>query len=203
MVQATYDGDVAPPVRRELWQIAAEEFINWRLGQPGALDRLVRLVTPVLWHLARAYHLDQQDAEDAVQNAWIALLRGADSIRDPKLVMAWMTVTTRRQAWRQSRRHHLEQPTDADVLEASLTPVDDHEAVIVNDLAAATLWRHVERLSERCQRLLRIIAFAQPPDYAGLSEQYGMPVGSIGPTRRRCLDKLRLSLADDPTWSST
>jgi len=203
MVQAAYDGDVAPPVGRALWQVAAEEFVDWRAGRPGALDRLVRQLTPALWHLARAYQLDRRDAEDAVQNAWIALLRGADSIRDPNLVMAWMAVTTRREAWRQRRQDQAQRPTDADTLEAMLPPNADPEAAVLDDVASATLWRHVKRLSERCQHLLRIVAFAQSPDYANLSAQYGMPVGSIGPTRRRCLDKLRSALANDPTWSDT
>jgi RNA polymerase sigma factor (sigma-70 family) len=203
MVQAAHDGHVAPAVGRELWQVAADEFVNWQAGQPAALDRLVRLLTPALWHLARAYHIDQRDAEDAVQNAWIALFRRADTIRDPKLVLAWMAVTTRREAWRLRRRDQLERPTETDALETALSPSQGHEGAVIDDLAMATLWRHVKRLSERCQQMLRIVAFAQTPDYASLSSRYGMPVGSIGPTRRRCLEKLRLLLASDPTWSGT
>jgi RNA polymerase sigma factor (sigma-70 family) len=201
MVQAAYDGDVAPSVGRELWRVAAAEFVDWRAGRPGGLDRLVRLLTPVLWQLARAYRLDQSDAEDAVQNAWLALVRAADSIRDPNMVMAWLVVTTRREAWRQSRRVHAERATDVDTIEAALTPAGSHEAAVVGDVTADTLWRNVRRLSQRCQHLLRTVAFAQPPDYASVAAQYGMPVGSIGPTRRRCLNKLRVLLDNDPAWS--
>ena len=63
-----------------------------------------------------------------------------------------------------------------------------------------TLWRHIEQLSDRCRTLLRVIAFADRPDYAELAKSLGMPQGSIGPTRGRCLAKLRVLLADDPAW---
>ena len=65
-----------------------------------------------------------------------------------------------------------------------------------------SLWRSVSRLSERCQALLRIIAFVDRPDYGAVSEALGMPVGSIGPTRGRCLAKLRSLLTADPSWST-
>jgi len=72
-------------------------------------------------------------------------------------------------------------------------------------LASATqqvLWRNVAKLPERCQQLLRVVAFAERPDYGALSVALGMPVGSIGPTRGRCLAKLRTMLSADPEWSS-
>ena len=77
--------------------------------------------------------------------------------------------------------------------------------VIPYDLSAAagsTLWRHVALLSDRCRALLRVIAFTDRPDYAELSRALGMPQGSIGPTRGRCLAKLRLTLAADPAWET-
>ena len=66
----------------------------------------------------------------------------------------------------------------------------------------ARLWHHLAELPERCRALLRVIAFADRPDYAAVAKSLGMPVGSIGPTRGRCLAKLRLQLANDPTWES-
>jgi DNA-directed RNA polymerase specialized sigma24 family protein len=65
------------------------------------------------------------------------------------------------------------------------------------------LWEHIARLSERCQALLRVIAFADRPDYASVAESLGMPVGSIGPTRGRCLAKLREQLNNDPKWGQS
>jgi len=64
------------------------------------------------------------------------------------------------------------------------------------------LWQHVQDLPERCRRLLRVIAFADRPDYAGVAESLGMPIGSVGPTRGRCLAKLRAQLSADPAWET-
>ncbi|MEZ5088323.1 MAG: hypothetical protein R2719_00615 [Micropruina sp.] len=79
-------------------------------------------------------------------------------------------------------------------LAAGLPTTDAAETSALEELADSALWEHVQRLDERCQRLLRIVAFDDRPDYAGLARTMGMPIGSIGPTRRRCLDKLRSSL---------
>ena len=65
------------------------------------------------------------------------------------------------------------------------------------------LWEHVQGLPERCRELMRVIAFADRPDYALIAESLGMPVGSIGPTRGRCLAKLRQLLASDPQWEGS
>jgi DNA-directed RNA polymerase specialized sigma24 family protein len=64
------------------------------------------------------------------------------------------------------------------------------------------LWGHVNDLPDRCRTLLRVIAFAASPDYAGVAASLGMPVGSIGPTRGRCLAKLRAMLVSDPSWEA-
>jgi len=65
------------------------------------------------------------------------------------------------------------------------------------------LWQHVAGLPERCRALLRVIAFADRPDYSSVAEALGMPVGSIGPTRGRCLAKLRQLLSADPAWEAS
>jgi DNA-directed RNA polymerase specialized sigma24 family protein len=65
------------------------------------------------------------------------------------------------------------------------------EAQVLADDDEQRLWQRVQELSPRCQRLLRIIAFDDRPDYAGIAEELGMPIGSIGPTRGRALERLR------------
>ncbi len=80
---------------------------------------------------------------------------------------------------------------------------DQPERVALATAAQRVLWRNVAKLSERCRQLLRVIAFAERPDYATLSSALGMPVGSIGPTRGRCLAKLRMLLASDPEWGAS
>ncbi len=74
------------------------------------------------------------------------------------------------------------------------------EDEVVRDDVQNRLWHHISQLPERCRALLRVIAFADRPDYADLAKALDMPQGSIGPTRGRCLAKLRLSLANDPSW---
>jgi RNA polymerase sigma factor (sigma-70 family) len=189
-------GDGATP----LWDAAARHFAAWRAGDPDGLDRLVRILTPVLWQLARSYGLDRETAEDVVQTTWLALVRRAESLRDPQAVWRWATVTTRREAWRHSRAGQRETTVEAEVLDHAAPAVAGPEGVVLADRRARALWRQVARLTERCRRLLRVIAFDERPDYAALSAELGMPVGSIGPTRGRCLEKLRGLLAEDREW---
>jgi DNA-directed RNA polymerase specialized sigma24 family protein len=67
---------------------------------------------------------------------------------------------------------------------------------VLADDDSERLWQRVQELSPRCQRLLRIIAFDDRPDYAGIADELGMPIGSIGPTRGRCLAKLKALLTE-------
>jgi RNA polymerase sigma factor (sigma-70 family) len=183
------------------WQVAARLFTEWRDGDPGALDQLVRLLTPTLWQIARACGLTTEAAEDVVQTTWLALVRGADHIREPQAVMRWTTTTTRREAWKVARASGRENAVGSEVLDAVAPVAGGADDPVFAEQAAYSLWRHVGRLSQRCQRLLRVIAFEDKPDYASLSAQLGIAVGSVGPTRGRCLDRLRALLADDPEWS--
>jgi RNA polymerase sigma factor (sigma-70 family) len=183
-----------------LWTTAARDFAAWREGDPQALERLVRLLTPVLWQIARASGHEREAAEDVVQTTWAALIRGADAVRDPQAVVRWLTTTARREAWRIGRVGRREDAVESEVLEAATPPAAGPEGAVLADRRAHSLWRHVAELPERCQRLLRVIAFDDRPDYTALSSELAMPVGSIGPTRKRCLNKLRELLATDPEW---
>jgi RNA polymerase sigma factor (sigma-70 family) len=192
---------LAPETGTPPWKIAAREFAGWREGDPGALDRLVRLLTPTLWQIARACGLTREAAEDVVQTTWLALVRNSDSVREPQAVMRWTTVTTRREAWKVAHTSGRENAVDSEVLDAVAPATAGPETPVFAERAAHALWRQVARLSERCQRLLRVIAFEDKPNYASLATQLGVAVGSVGPTRGRCLDRLRALLADDPEWS--
>jgi RNA polymerase sigma factor (sigma-70 family) len=188
--------------RRSLADDAAEDFIRWRAGSSDALERLVRRVTPTLWHVARAYGLSREAAEDVVQSSWVALARGAGSVREPQAIVSWLCVTTRREAIRVIRQSRHEDLTEPAVLAAKSPAEAGLEDAVLADDEATALWRRVNELSVRCRRLLRIVAFEDRPDYRSISAELAMPVGSIGPTRRRCLDKLReLLLADGPNWT--
>jgi RNA polymerase sigma factor (sigma-70 family) len=190
----------AQPVPETLASRAASLFRAFRAGDESMMGDLVALLTPILWHTARAQRLDSQTAEDVVQTTWLALVRGSDSISDPQAVLQWLIVSARREAWRVVKRSDRVEPREFEADDV-VTPAHDlpEEQVLRSD-GDSRLWQHIAQLTARCQELLRVIAFADRPDYAAVAESLGMPVGSIGPTRGRCLAKLRALLASDPAW---
>jgi RNA polymerase sigma factor (sigma-70 family) len=175
-------------------QRAAGAFARWRAGDDRAMDDLVREMTPVLWHVARAYGVDSALAQDIVQTTWMTLLRRHESIADPHAVSAWLATCTRREAWRVRKLERRAEPTEHDDLEPRLPVGDSAEQLAARGDGVRRLWAAVRELDERCQRLLRVIAFDERPDYARIARDMAMPVGSIGPTRGRCLGKLRTLL---------
>lgn len=179
---------------------AGEVFQRYRTGDFDAMGELVSLLAPILWHTVRAQRLNTQAAEDVLQSTWLTLVRHADSITDPRAVLQWLMVAARREAWRvlrgQARQAPYEIAEDAMQVPENELP----ENVTLRDAEQELLWTHINELPERCRELLRVIAFADRPDYANLARSLGMPVGSIGPTRGRCLAKLRASLTTDARW---
>jgi RNA polymerase sigma factor (sigma-70 family) len=181
---------------------AGRLFALYRAGEEARMGELVKILTPILWHTARSARLDSAAAEDVLQTVWLTLIRKADTITEPLAVLQWMVVTTKREAWRVARTQTRVRPED---LETTNTLLNTDTGESVEDAVLRLsrdhrLWQHVEGLPERCRALLRVIAFADRPDYAELAKALGMPQGSIGPTRGRCLAKLRIALAADPSW---
>ena len=177
-------------------------FAAYRSGDEAKMAELVQILTPILWHTVRGVRLDNATAEDVLQTVWLTLVRKADSITEPQAVLQWMVVTARREAWRVAKSTARVRPEDLESATGQdQTPSDDS---VEDDVVAADvrtrLWHHIQQLPQRCQALLRVIAFADRPDYAEIARSLGMPQGSIGPTRGRCLAKLRVALAADPTW---
>lgn len=177
---------------------AGDAFAAYRNGHAAEMDRLVDLLTPILWHTARAQGLDSVTAQDVVQSAWLRLVEKADTIQDPRAVLGWLIVTTRRESWRVGKAGaRVTGEPGAGIVD----PTPEPGVLAAEHESDSLLWRHVQTLSPTCQALLRVIAFAERPDYATISQSLGMPVGSIGPTRGRCLAKLRTALAADPRWA--
>ena len=187
---------------------ATTAFTRYREGDRTGLDELVELLTPLLWRTARGAGLDAATAEDVVQSVWLALLRHSEGVRDPNTVVKWLLTSARREAWRLSTRGRAELARTGGVFgvdgEELLSLPDDPESLpdeaVLRTARQRCLWEHVQRLPARCRQLLGVIAFADRPDYATLAQALGMPVGSIGPTRGRCLAKLRQQLDHDPQW---
>ncbi|MFP5282825.1 MAG: RNA polymerase sigma factor [Actinomycetes bacterium] len=190
-------------VEESLAARAGHIFSAYRDGHDGKMAELVGILTPILWHTARASRLDNATAEDVLQQVWLTLVRKADTITEPLAILQWLVVTTKREAWRVARNQTRTRPED---LETAGVPVPDEHAdvedEVIRNQTKTTLWRHIDQLPDRCRTLLRVIAFADRPDYADLAKALDMPQGSIGPTRGRCLAKLRLLLANDPTWET-
>ncbi|WP_425955054.1 RNA polymerase sigma factor [Xylanimonas sp. McL0601] len=209
---AVPDEAVDPPsVPETLGDRAAHALLEYREGRTAPIGALVREATPLLWHTVRAQGVDRDTADDVVQSVWAALVRHADTIAEPHAVLKWLLVTARRAAWetvrrtREDQRRRAELPDDTPDSPYTLPdPQPGPDAHLLADERDRAVWRALRRLPERCQELLRLVSLADRPDYRMISTAIGMPVGSIGATRGRCLAKLRAVLDDmgeDP-WTT-
>jgi RNA polymerase sigma factor (sigma-70 family) len=162
-----------------------------RSGDRSALDVLVAELTPLVWHVARGNGLDRVTAEDVVQTVWLALLRHLERLTEPKALVSWLITTTRREANRTRKRGagQVELPADIGEHLEGTDPLP--EAELLRDERDQQLWRAFHALTPRCQELLRMTVLAGRAEYRDVAEQLGMPHGSIGPTRGRCLSSLR------------
>ena len=164
-----------------------------RNGERQAWDALVERYAPLIWSICRRHRLEAADAEDAAQNIWLKLVDHLDNIRDPAALPGWLATTTRRECSRILRTAR--RPRDAGhALAAGVIP-DNHAQAAEQDLLAAE--RHAAlreafgQLPPGCQQLLALLIEDPALSYAEISARLGVPAGSIGPSRRRCLDKLR------------
>jgi RNA polymerase sigma factor (sigma-70 family) len=173
-------------------------------GETDALGEIITELNPLLWHVARGEGLGAEEAADVVQTSWLELLRRLQEIRSPQALTSWLITATRREAWRvrELSRRQTSDGAAAARLESAPDPDPGPGDQLLTDERDQILWRHVQELSERCRQLLRIVAHVPRPDYAVVAQALGMPVGSIGPTRGRCLAKLRDLLRADPGWSA-
>jgi RNA polymerase sigma factor (sigma-70 family) len=203
----------ADPARPSVVQRAADAFAAYQSGDRASFDELVGIATPMLWHTVRGQGVDPVAAEDVVQTIWMRLLHSSASIRDSQTIVQWLLTAARREAWRTSRRTRVEDTRRAplpggDQVEGGQadvpTPAEQlTDETVLREDRQRRLWQHVQALPHRCRELLRVIAFADRPDYAVIATSLGMPVGSIGPTRGRCLAKLRTALMNDPLWEGS
>ena len=161
-------------------------------GDRAAWDALVERFTGLVWSVARSFRLSDEDAADVVQTTWLRLLDHLDRIDDPQRLGSWLATTARHESLHTLRRSSREPVVDVvqimDPLPDPRPPVD-HE--ILRHERDTALWELFERLSDGCRRLLRIMVATPPPSYADIAAALDMPVGSIGPTRARCLAALR------------
>jgi RNA polymerase sigma factor (sigma-70 family) len=161
-------------------------------GDQKAWEGLLQRFTALVWSVARAYGLNDADAADVSQTAWLRLVEQLHRIRDPERVGAWLATTTRHEALRTLRLSGRQLPVADDAApEPPDAAVAGPEAVVLASERSELLWRALSALPPRCQRLLRILMSDPPPSYHEVAAALGIPIGSIGPTRGRCLDQLR------------
>jgi RNA polymerase sigma factor (sigma-70 family) len=163
-------------------------------GDQLAWNRLVERFSGLLWSICRSYGLSAADAADVFQLTWLRLLEHLGSIEAPERLVGWLATTCRRECLTILRRNKRTQPTSDDGVFGRLAePVEGADAHVVRSERDTALWRAFARLHQRCQEILRVLLLA-PDDrvsYEWAAVALDMPVGSLGPTRARCLGKLR------------
>ncbi len=152
----------------------------------GLVDELAGLV----WAVTRAHRLGDADAGDVSQTTWLRLVEHLDRLEDPARVGAWLATTARRECLGVLRRSAQLVP-HGDELPEPADDVPPHDTALLTQERDATLWRAFARLSERDRALLRILMADPAPSYEEIGAALGMPIGSIGPTRARALQRLR------------
>jgi RNA polymerase sigma factor (sigma-70 family) len=165
-------------------------------GDKRAWERLVDQYSRLIWAMTRDFRLPEIDAADVVQATWLRLLEHIGRIEYPERIGSWLATTARHECLR-----HL-------AASKRVTLVDDHDATfggtvarqpdvderLLADERAQAVRAAVAMLPTRSQRLLELLMADPPISYVEISDQLGLPIGSIGPTRGRCLDRLRLIL---------
>ena len=165
-------------------------------GDRQAWERLVDQFSRLLWAMTRDFRLAESDAADVVQVTWLRLLEHIDRIEYPERIASWLATTARHECLR-----HLAAGKRVIVVQ------DDHDAFTevvghqpeVDERLLAEERAHAVRaalstLPSRSQQLLELLMADPPVSYTEISDQLGLPIGSIGPTRGRCLERLRLVL---------
>jgi RNA polymerase sigma factor (sigma-70 family) len=161
-------------------------------GDQQAWDALVERYAPLIWSICRRYRLLSADASDVGQSVWLHLLDQLGSLRDPAALAGWLATTTQRECWRLLRAQG--PATARPAIDAEKIP-DPRTGIIEEELLRAerqaALRTALSALAPRCQQLITLLTEDPPLPYAQISATLGIPVGSIGPTRSRCLAKLR------------
>lgn len=189
---------MASPEVAGRFALLAEALERAQAGDAAGLDEIVVTCTPLLWHVARSQGVRPDAVADVVQHTWLELVVRIADIRTPQALTAWLITTTKREAWRVNRKQASTSELEAVTERAADLPEIDEG--LLTEERDRVLWRCFAQLPERCRVLLRIVAMVERPAYEEVSRALGMTHGSIGPTRGRCLSKLRTLLLADPEW---
>jgi RNA polymerase sigma factor (sigma-70 family) len=186
------------PVRNDIDQTCDDSVVidlvaGARDGDVQAWDLLVERYAPLIWSICRKYRLGRADADDVGQNVWLHLVDHLGKIREPAALAGWLATTTRRECGRLVRAAHgphaVVHALDAENMADERADAAEQEVLAAERHAA--LREAFTHLPPECQRLVAMLTADPPLPYAEISARLDMPVGSIGPTRSRCLDRMR------------
>jgi RNA polymerase sigma factor (sigma-70 family) len=162
-----------------------------RKGDQQAWDVLVERYSPLIWSICRHYRLSRADAEDVGQRTWLQLVNHLGAIREPAALPGWLTTTTRRecnQIVHAARGRQAGQLLDENIPDKQIRTAE--QELLAAERHAA-LREAFTCLSPSRQQLMAMLIEDPPLPYTEISAKLGIPVSSIGPTRRRCLDQIR------------
>jgi len=166
---------------------------NAAKGDRQAWERLVSQYSRLLWAMTRDFRLAESDAADVVQATWLRLLEHIDRIEYPERIGSWLATTARHECLRHLAAHNRVIPVEDDdvAFSAALAHQPEVDERLLADERARAVREALSTLPTRSQRLLELLMADPPVSYTEISNELGLPIGSIGPTRGRCLDRLR------------
>lgn len=164
-------------------------------GDQAAWSRIVDEFKSLVYGVGRSAGLSEEDRAEVFQGTFVALYRSIDRIENPAALGGWLAVTAGRLAVRLAGTRRAQATSDIEPLSEVLASEDRAVDQIVSvSLDAETIRRSLETLGGKCAKLLERLYCDDGASYEEISEELGMPVGSIGPTRARCLERLKKAL---------
>jgi RNA polymerase sigma factor (sigma-70 family) len=165
-------------------------------GDQDAFDALVGRFSGLVWSVVRSHRLADADAHDAFQTTWLRLVEHLDRIREPRAIGGWLATTARHESLRVLRLADRTRPAEPDTFDDVDDRLEGPDAALLRAEEERGVWTALAELGDRCQALLRVLVADPAPSYEEIGAALDMPVGSIGPTRRRCLERLRDVIED-------
>ncbi len=164
-------------------------------GDRRSWERLVDQFARLIWSITADFKLTESDAADVSQTTWLRLLEHIDRIEYPDRVGSWLAATARNECLRSlAARKRVTLAHDDEMLAGALAAEPEVDERILADERDLLVRDALSRLPSRSQRLLELLMADPPTSYLEISNEMGLPVGSIGPTRGRCLAQLRVLL---------
>lgn len=166
-----------------------------RDGDQRAWNEIVNRYAPLVWSICNRYKLSRQDIDDISQTVWLLLVEQLGNLRQPAALPGWLATTTQRECFRvlrAARRYDYSGPPGESQMSGDPPPLMIEQEIIAAELNAA-LRAAFALLPPRCRHLLSMLITDPPLSYAEISAALPVPIGSIGPQRARCLDRLRRS----------